>query len=198
MHYPRIRRYAPLLAGAAVLCLFFILVGWQLNAWMELTRTTRDAASRPLPSIAAAPDLERLGVLFGTPHLAESDVAVSADADMVLHGSFVHADPQRSSAILQRGGEAPRLFRPGDTLSPGLRLQGVFADRIEILRNGRVETLRFPTPGDVIYFPESEPDYADYPEYMEAPPEPASLQQQMDELRQQMEGTPPEAAPIDE
>ncbi|MFC3607103.1 type II secretion system protein N [Stutzerimonas tarimensis] len=189
-----------MLAGAAVLCLFFILIGWQLNAWMELTRSSRDATNRPIPSIDTIPDLERLGVLFGTPHIAESDVTFDGESDMVLHGSFVHADPQRSSAIIQHGPEAPRLFRPGDALSSGLRLQGVYADRIEILRNGRAEVLRFPKPGEAVYFPESEPAYAEPPAYTEAPYEPAEpdLRQQMDALRQQLEGTPPDAAPIDD
>lgn len=141
----RYRRLAPWLLAGALLVLFAAALAWQINDWQALMR---EPAPAPPPSVApndAGPDLQRLGILFGAPPPA-ADETVS-DGELVLHGSLIHPDPARSSAIIQRSGESPELFLPGDELMPGVTLRTVLPDRVELLRNGRVVTLRFPEPG---------------------------------------------------
>lgn len=142
----RYRRLAPWLLAGALLVLFGAALAWQINDWLALMR---EPVAAPPPSVAsndAGPDLQRLGILFGAPPPTADESGMS-NGELVLHGSLIHPDPARSSAIIQRSGESPELFRPGDELMPGVTLRTVLPDRVTLLRNGRVVTLRFPEPG---------------------------------------------------
>jgi len=197
----RLRQQTPLLASAVVVVLFGIYLATQINDWWRLTQAPAEAHADLEVVAGVAPDLQRMETLFGAPAEAQNQTASIASTDLTLHGSFVHAQPERSMAIIQRTGGVPELYRPGAELDNGVSLQAVYADRVEILRNGSLETLYFPATQSIPFTPE------DYPVYNEPTPDPAVgepessdsalLQQQMEALRQQLEasGTPPDDTP---
>ncbi|HLD67221.1 MAG TPA: type II secretion system protein N, partial [Pseudomonas sp.] len=160
-------------------------------------------------AVQAMPAPEQLATLFGPsrPTTASDAAPPATDLRLTLVGSFVHADPQRSSAIVQREGGKPQRYASGSELERGIRLHGVYRDRIELERNGRLETLLFPTRSQAqagrSYSPPSESasalDQLDNLDNLEEE-NAALLRERMDALRQQMEaGNPmPGAEPTDE
>ena len=190
----RLNQQAPLLAGAVILVLFGIYLAAQISDWQRLVQTPAEAVSDPAPVVGVAPDLQQMEQLFGTPPMAPAQAQVSslASTDFTLLGSFVHAQPERSIAIIRRAGGLPELFRPGAELDSGISLQTVYADRVEISRNGSLETLYFPASRSAPLLPEDYPDYSEPTDAQtEEPQDPdtALLQQQMEALRQQLEAS---------
>lgn len=194
----RFQQKLPLLLSAVVVVAFGAYLAMQINDWLAITRTpveTRDDASAVA---GVAPDLQRMETLFGAPPPIQAPVSSLSSVDLTLHGSFVHAEPERSIAIIQRAGGVPELFHPGDELDSGLSLQTVYADRVELVRNGSLETLYFPVTHSAPLLPE------DLSNFNEPAPSPSTegsqnpdsaLLQQMEALRQQLETSD---APVDE
>lgn len=158
-------------------------------------RTSPQNTDNYSPKTDTSLDFKRLGALFGTPPppSTEAVAAPASDSSLVLLGSLVNRNPQQSSAIIQYNGATPKLYRSGEDIEAGLRLQGVYSDRVEILRNGRLETLRFPLLGNspAAFNPaHSAPAYE--PPAAEKQPDPAveQLRKQMEMLRQQLEQSP--------
>lgn len=201
----RLQQHAPTLVGILLILAMSVSLAWQTVGWMRLLRAPAPTVSAAPATVQAMPALEQLAALFGPSRPAASDAAPPAtDLRLTLVGSFVHADPQRSSAIVQREGGKPQRYTTGSELERGIRLHGVYRDRIELERNGRLETLLFPTRSQAQagrgYSPPSESaaslDQLDNLEEENA----ALLRERMEALRQQMEaGNPmPGAEPTDE
>ncbi|MGH8355729.1 MAG: type II secretion system protein N, partial [Pseudomonas sp.] len=149
----------------------------------------------------ATPALERLEPLFG-PAGSTSDAPPPATTlRLTLLGSFVHADPSRSSAIIQREGSKPRRYSIGDELDNGIYLHAVYRDRVELKRQGRLESLPFPAKRISGIAPSSQaetPTGSALEQLSELHNEDAALlRERMDALRQQMEaaGSLPAAEP---
>lgn len=197
----KIRRFAPLILSAVIVVLFGLYLASQVMAWLRLTQTPPAAITDSSQPAGAAPDLERMAGLFGSPAASgQSYRPGESSSDLTLLGSFVHADPARSTAIIQLSGQPPQLYRVDQELEPGVRLYSVHPDRVEVKRGGRIDSLFFPSVRSPTAVPDSLPDY-DEPAEMEAPdPQAEMLQQQMEALRQQMEGatSPPETMPSEE
>lgn len=185
-------RHAPLIASAVVIVLFGVYLTGRINDWLQLERTQPAATAGNSQPAGVAPDIQRMANLFGTSpeHVGTNP---SAHSELALHGSFVHADPQRSSAIIQRSTQPPQLYRVGEELEPGLSLHSVHPDRVEVLRNGQIETLRFPST-------RSAAAMTDYSEEAMPAEQPDPQTEQMDALRQHLEdmATPIENAPADQ
>ena len=64
--------------------------------------------------------------------------------NLTLHGVFVEADPAQGTAIIGTSGSTQKYYKVGATIMNGVKLQGVFDDRVVLLRNGQSEVLRFP------------------------------------------------------
>ncbi|RJG14399.1 general secretion pathway protein GspN [Pseudomonas cavernicola] len=178
-----------------------VSLAWQTTDWLRLLRAPAHSASTNTPAMLAAPALERLEPLFGPSSVASDAAPPATNLRLSLHGSFVHADPQRSSAIIQREGSKPQRYAVGAELNKGVRLHAVYRDRVELERNGRLESLPFPTRkssansvSDIESAPAEDPtnqlstlqeDNA------------AQLRERMDALRQQMDaaGTLPAIEP---
>ncbi len=64
--------------------------------------------------------------------------------NLTLHGVFVEEDPQQGAAIIGTSGATQKYYKVGATLMSGVTLEGVFDDRVVLLRNGQSEVLRFP------------------------------------------------------
>lgn len=191
----RFRRYAPLALSAVIVALFGFYLAVQANDWLQLTRAPTETLASSEPPTGTAPDLARMELLFGTPASSPMYAPQAAtSSNLTLLGSFVHSDPAKSTAIIQVGGNPPQLYRINDELEPGVRLQGVHADRIDVQRGDNPESLFFPTQRSQAAAEQQLPVY-------EAPPPPAAqsdpeqLRSQLEMLRQQIEET---AAPSDE
>jgi len=198
----KFRQYAPLILSAVIVVLFGVYLAGQAMAWLKLTQTPPAAISDSSQPAGVAPDLERMEGLFGSPASAgQSYTPGESSSDLTLLGSFVHADPARSTAIIQLAGQPPQLYSVDQELEPGVRLYSVHPDRVELKRGNRIESLVFPSVRSPTAAIDSLPDYSE-PTQMEAlDPQAEMLQQQMEALRQQMEGAtspPPETLPSDE
>ncbi len=198
----RVRQYAPLIVSAVIVVLFGLYLAGRIVAWLQLSQTPAAAMSDKSQPTGAAPDLERMERLFGSAASSgQSYMPGESSSDLTLLGSFVHADPARSTAIIQLSSQPPQLYRVDQEIGSGVRLYSVHPDRVEIMRGGRIESLLFPTVRSSTAAIDSMPDYSSEPAEMEAlDPQAEMLQQQMEALRQQMEGapSPPETMPSDE
>jgi general secretion pathway protein C len=179
-------------------------LAWQTADWLRLLRTPVQLSDSDAPAALAAPELERIVPLFGTSAAVRGDAPPPpTNLRLTLLGSFVHEDPQRSSAIIQREGGKPQRYVLGNELDSGIRLHAVYPDRVELERNGRLETLPFParsnSRGDIGYSvapPVMDPvDQLDELEEENA----ELLRERMKELYQQMEsaGTLPDDSPLE-
>ncbi len=197
-----------------------ISLAWQAAAWLRLLREPNDSvASAPPPSVQP-PSVDNMQRLFGPASVAGNGPPPATNLRLTLHGSFVHSDPQRSSAIIQREGSKPRRFGLGEELDNGVKLHAVYRDRVELERNGRLESLPFPAShasnAGVDSDNGEEGGYGAPPPY-EGTQTPADagdplsglqeenadmLRQRMEALRQQMESAgnslPPPDAPTDQ
>jgi general secretion pathway protein C len=198
------RRYVPLIISTVLLCVFALYLAMQIEQWMNLSRapTPTDVYEQQAGNLGQ-PDMQRLEILFGSAAPSDSYAPTAAASGFTLRGSFVHMDPQRSSAIVQVDGQPPRLYWQGEELASGVSLHQVYPDRVELARNGAVEVLHFPQVRSPSYIPEemTEAPYQDQPPYAEPPDEETQLmQQQMDALRQQLEEAvnQPDAAPAND
>jgi len=197
----KIRRFAPLILSAVIVVLFGLYLASQVMAWLRLTQTPPAAITDSSQPAGAAPDLERMERLFGSPASSgQSYTPGESSSDLTLLGSFVHADPARSTAIIQLSGQPPQLYRVDQELESGVRLYSVQPDRVEVKRGGRIDSLFFPSVRSPTAVPDSLPDYSEPAEMEALDPQAEMLQQQMEALRQQMEGatSPTETMPSDE
>jgi general secretion pathway protein C len=64
--------------------------------------------------------------------------------NLTLHGVFVEDDPKQGAAIIGTSGSTQKYYKVGATIMNGVTLQGVFNDRVVLLRNSQSEVLRFP------------------------------------------------------
>lgn len=193
------RQRVPLIISALIVLIFALYLASQINEWLQLNRSTQTAANQSSQPAGVAPDLQRIEGLFGTAY-TQDYAPGAADSDLTLLGSFVHADPSRSTAMIQRSGSTPQLYRIDEELESGVSLKGVHPDRVEILRGGRIESVLFPSTRSMSSDSQGLPDYDEPADMNQPDPQAELLQQQMEALRLQMEGpdSPPENIPSDE
>lgn len=193
----RLNRHAPLIISAVIVVLFGLYFAGQINAWLQLSRAPAVAVTDSGQPPGTAPDLDRMESLFGAPP-SQGYTADAGNSGLTLLGSFVNAESARSTAIIQLDGSPPQLYRVDQELEPGVRLQSVQPDSVEIARGGRIETLYFPSTRSATAA--SLPDYSEPVAPEQNDPQAELLQQQMEALRLQIEGTdtPQDTTPSDE
>lgn len=139
-----------------VVLLLSLLIAWQLATLLWLLVPTPESARwRPAPvqpDPAPARPLSRVSLaeahLFGEYRAgAVGDAASLANApdtqlNFTLLGILSSSNDAESMALIAREGGDEAAFRIGDDVSPGVNLQAIFADRVILARNGRLETLR--------------------------------------------------------
>ncbi|HZX18371.1 MAG TPA: type II secretion system protein N [Pseudomonas sp.] len=195
-----LQRQATSLAGIVLILAMSISLAWQSADWLRLLRTPVAASyssTNEAPVIASNPEI---GQLFGTSSAATDGPAPSTNLRLTLLGSFVHADPQRSTAIILSEGSTAQRYSVNSEISSGVRLHSVAADRVELLRNGRRESLSFPlnssTAGSLQNnTQDAMADPLEQLNEMESD-DLSQLRERMDALRQQMQdsGSLPETA----
>jgi general secretion pathway protein C len=69
--------------------------------------------------------------------------AVETSLDLTLHGTWAEGDG-RGTAVIQASGAAQKVFKIGDEICCGAKLEEVYADRVIISRAGAREALLLP------------------------------------------------------
>jgi general secretion pathway protein C len=89
--------------------------------------------------------------LFGVANAVKPTVVKQIDQkapetklNLTLHGVFMEEKPELGAAIIGKAGASQNYYKVGDLVMSGVKLQGVFADRVILDRNGTSEVLRFP------------------------------------------------------
>jgi general secretion pathway protein C len=119
-------------------------LAWQSLAWQRLLQAPTSNVSNASPATQEQPTARSLLPLFNSPEAANSNApAPSTNLRLTLMGSFVHADPARSSAIIALEGSKAKRYAVGTQLSEGVLLHAVYRDHIELKRGGRIESLAF-------------------------------------------------------
>lgn len=199
------QRHAATLAGVAVIVAMSVSLAWQTVDWLRVVRTP-DAVDPLNTSDTPAPTPnQRLDQLFGASGTDSQTPPPATNLRLTLLGSFVHADPKRSTAILRLESSPAQLHAIDSEVANGVHLHAVYADHVELLRNGRLETLAFPhspSTDDSASYSSSAgtPDTLDQLDDLEAD-NLSQLRERMDALRQQMEaaGTlPPDTEPAEQ
>lgn len=197
----KFRQHAPLMVSVVIVVLFGLYFAGQVSAWLQLTQPAPAASIDNAQPAGVAPDLQRMESLFGSPaSTGEGYATGESTSHLTLLGSFVHADPAKSKAIIQLTGSPPQLYQTDQELETGLRLHSVHPDRVEVARGGRIESLFFPSVRSASAVQDNLPDYSEPADMEYSDPQAEMLQQQMEALRQQMEGTttPSDTMPSDE
>jgi len=191
------------LVSTVVVLLMSASLAWQTTDWLSLLRTQTVQDTSTSASLSSSTATQGPEQLFGSSR-SNNAAPPATTMRLTLLGSFVHTDPKRSSAIIRLDSNPAQRYNIDSEVVGGVSLHAVYADRVELRRNGRLESLAFPRnrPNDqsMPYTPdESANDPRDQLEQLEAD-NLTQLRERMDALRQQMEmsGTlPADAEPTD-
>lgn len=182
-----LQQHAPALAAGGLVLAMGVSLAWQSADWLRLLQVP--AAPAPSASQPLAPEFDSLPLanLFGGDDSIVHNLAPADDLGLTLLGSFVHAEPNRSSAIIRSRNQPAQRFQVGSEVVDGIRLRAVHADHVALQRNGQQLNLSFPrtqaTPSAASanssagQAPLGEPDADNL----------AQLRERMDALREQME-----------
>ena len=123
----------------------------------QLTPAT---SARPAPEDDWAARLSRAHLFGQAPEEVAPPPQLPIEAPetalkLTLRGVYLADDRRQSHAIIADAGGRDRSYRPGDALPGGAILKEVYADRVILERNGRLETLRLPTESGVARTPGS-------------------------------------------
>ncbi len=136
--------------------LFTVLLSVALaqGIWLLLP-APETAAWRPMPAMAKpATDNQRTDVnaivsahLFGVYQATAISPQTAREApdtplNLTLMGIFAGTSEDYSRALIAQQGGSEQAYAPGDRITPGVLLQKIMADRVILLRDGRLETLR--------------------------------------------------------
>src|SRR5690606_41457695 len=106
----RFQQRLPLLLSAVVVAAFGAYLAMQINDWLAITRTPVETRDDAAAVAGVAPDLQRMGTLFGAPPPIQAPVSILSIVDLTLHGSFVPAKPELSVDMIQRAGGLRVIF----------------------------------------------------------------------------------------
>ncbi|MDA7085874.1 type II secretion system protein N [Pseudomonas sp. SA3-5] len=185
-----LQQHATALSGALLVLIMSISLAWQTADWLRLLRAPAVAPSVQTAQLTVNGASHSLAQLFGAT-TSDRTAALPTSLRLTLLGSFVHADPARSSAIIGDADNQPQRYSIDGEISHGARLNAVHADHVELLRNGQREMLAFPRrqPEQLLQTP-AQPA-ADTPSQFDEPQNDnlTQLHERMDALRQQMEAS---------
>ena len=200
----RLRDNAPSLIGMLMLIALSVSLAWQSAELLRLVRSPVEQATGQTAPPLAQRSQPPIAQLFGTPRQADSGPPPATNLQLTLLGSFVHNDPQRSSALIQRQGHNAQRYAVGMEVDDDVRLDAVYVDRVELLRNGRRESLAFPrkSGGQHDYVPPVEAPAQDPLQQLDQLEQDnlEQLRQRMQDLNEKMEasGTSPAHTPPDQ
>lgn len=181
---------APTLLALLLVLLMSATLALQSVALQRLLHSTPAIGSSAPANPSQNTDVQTLLPLFGSGQPVSSGIAPSTSLRLTLLGSFVQADSPRSSAIIQLEGSPAKRYSVGQELSSGVSLHAVYRDRVELKRNGRLETLAFskrPTLQSTAASPAPDSDNLAQLQAL-SEEDTQQLQQRMQELRERIQG----------
>jgi len=139
----------------AQICVLIIAVvlAWQLGRllWLlwsgpgERLPVTAGASSGP---VVVRVEPVRIAALFGESPAAAEGAVVDTTLQLRLDGVLENPDSTRSRAfIAERSNGKVLIYRPGESVPGGAKLDSVESDHVVLTRAGREEILRFDKPG---------------------------------------------------
>jgi general secretion pathway protein C len=134
---------APSIVAGLIISVICISMAWQTQAWQQRLQRLPDSAAGSSSQVSSLPAQTSLLPLFANAQQDSGNVVPSTNLRLTLMGSFVHVDPAHSSAIIAREGSKAKRYQIGEQLSDGVLLHAVYLDKVELQRNGRLETLAF-------------------------------------------------------
>lgn len=140
------------LAPTAVSVVLVIALAAQLAAvvWRVLVPgQPAMTVEAPPATVAAGPNVPGIvsAHLFGSaaaPASGDASSAPTTNLRLVLAGTMAGPDPEQGWAILGETAQSARVYATGATVPGGARLKAVYADRVIIDRNGKLESLPLP------------------------------------------------------
>ncbi|NQD94982.1 secretion protein XcpP, partial [Pseudomonas sp. CrR25] len=139
-----IQPHATTLVGGLAILAMSISLAWQTADWLRLLRAPATIDSSGANDQPAPAPSQRLDLLFGSSDLRSDAPPPATNLRLTLLGSFVHSDPARSSAIIRQEGSEALRYQVDSEVANGVRLHAVYTDHVELVRNGRRESLAFP------------------------------------------------------
>ncbi|MFT3931254.1 MAG: type II secretion system protein N [Spongiibacteraceae bacterium] len=136
------------LARALCIGVATVLVGLEL--WPALSVYVAKPTASPSRAIAAPRDaasVEQItsAELFG--HNASQNANLpQTTLQVTLRAVFAASDPKLASAVIESSDGRTQVVKVGGTVDASTTLQGVYPNRVVLLRNGAQETLFFPAP----------------------------------------------------
>lgn len=116
----------------------------QTQTLVRNLRTPPPIAGKATPPHRPGTTPMQRDALFGPAHAAPDSAPT---LPVRLQASFVRADSRQSSAILAFADGRTRRLRMGEEALPGIRLTGIWPDRVTLGGQGRSATLGFPPAG---------------------------------------------------
>jgi len=139
--------------------LLIVAIAWQLVqlTWLILDRGDDSAGvvSAPTPTFVnprKPVDVQAIANahLFGT---ARTEVALDptnappAQTNLILAGTWAGEDPSQGYAFIGESANTAKMYGVGKVVRAGTKLHAVYADRVILETNGRLETLSLPRLG---------------------------------------------------
>ena len=142
LRFRQVRLQASTLSAALVWLLAIALCAWILAGWYWRIKAPRPVAAAPaeVTDPIAAAKLIGARHLFGEPSNAPVQ-ATAGSTRYTLLGVAAETASARGFAVIQEEGKPAEGFRQGEEISPGVRLDKIHANAVELNRNGVRETL---------------------------------------------------------
>lgn len=134
--------HLPYLALASVGLLMVVGLWADANQWRESLRSQASVTTEETP-VRQPANLDGIARLFPPPAKQSATTPSRTQLPIRLLGSFVSADPSRSSAMIQLEGKPARRLGIGEKLIEGVRLEAIGSNHVLLSRGGKLEELYF-------------------------------------------------------
>jgi general secretion pathway protein C len=134
---------SPAFAVRLITVVLSVLLVASVTEWL-LRFSARRTPPEPVRVLPAA-DLDPRGQLTDTAPIARLfGAGGSADASIRALGVMADEGNGRGIAVLAVSGQAPKAYRSGQSVAPGVVLKEVRRDRVVLARSGMLQELRIP------------------------------------------------------
>lgn len=140
----RVDDNASILLSAIVIAAFAVSIANQSTRFLRVLAPVVTPPPSAVIASAQSPIDTQLPLIFGMEKPIEIGPPPATNLQLTLLGSFVRQDSKKSSALIQHPGQPEQRYIVGEDIGDGAVLNAVYADHIELIRNGNRESLTFP------------------------------------------------------